>query len=404
MRFCIGVYMNIVKAFKIPSACQVEIGNALLCAVTGEDFVRYDDGQVSDLFHCKKNIGDCVVAAAQNLDLKAYIRRFKKSVMELIDANELSSVVVAIKNTIAEDSHIKAQTIVDPISRSTKHEIIRCSSVYAPDFLAGTFLYALLNVENKGLQADVEAIDEAFLERARSGCGGVALKETAGKIAVEAKMLWKNGLNSVSVIAGDIFGCGKSWGALGKVLVTIPVDTSFGMGLACGIEKGDPFLVSPRTLHGRFVEVWMSGGNTADELERRIEAELDSAGYERDSAGHFPIGSIATVDDGRASYCLVAISEHDTYGNTQSTKADIEAAIASLVLYYDRRGLGYPLLVPLVGTGRSRAGLGYQESFELVLECLLRNRKHVQGEISIVVLPGVFRELDIEKAVIGCGL
>lgn len=404
LKFCASVYMSILKAFKIPAASQVEIGNELLSAVTGEDFVRYDDAQISDLFHGKKNMGEPVISAARHLDNDAYIQRFEDSVMSLIDANELPSVVAAMRSAIADDDHIRQHTVVEPIGRITKHEIVRCSSFNATEFLAGIFLYVVVNVENKGTQKYAKNVDVSFVDGARVESDGITLAESPGGISAESRTLWRNGPNSVSVVAGDIFNSGIYESFSDRALVAISVDSSFSTVLASGVEGGNPFLVSPKTIHGKFLRSMYCRGITDSDLDRRIENELRLAGYQRDVKGHFPIGSIAVIDDGNVSYCLLAVAEHDERGNTQSTETDIRSAVNNLVLLYDRRGLGYPLLIPLLGTGRSRSGMDQQRSFELLLRCLMENKQRIQGDVIIVALPEVFHEVNIEKAVSDCGV
>ena len=396
--------MSILKEFKIPAASQVEIGNALLSAVTGEDFIHYDDAQISDLLHGKKNVGVPVVNAVKHCNNDVYIQRFEKSVLSQIDTNELSSVVTAMRNAIVGDEHIRPNTVVDTIGGATKFEISRSSSFFAPCFLAGIFRYVLLNVENKGTQEDAKAVDATYVDKARNESDGIVLVKSLTEISTEPITLWEDGPNSISIVAGDIFNYGIFASFSDRALLTIPVDTSFSTMLASGIEGGDPFLVSPKTLHGKFLQRENRKGTTSDELNQRIEKELCLAEHFRDSAGHFPIGSIAVLDDKNVSYCLIAIAEHDAYGNTQSTELDIRTAINNLVLLYDRRGLGYPLLIPLVGTGRSRSGLNPQKSFELLVNCLMENKLHIQGNVLIIVLPETFRKLNIESVVKYLGL
>lgn len=63
--------------------------------------------------------------------------------------------------------------------------------------------------------------------------------------------------------------------------------------------------------------------------------------------------------------------------------------------FYDCKGQGYELYLPLVGTGRSRAGLSYQESYNLIKKVLLENEGQIQGHITIVVQTEVLRKLRI---------
>lgn len=79
----------------------------------------------------------------------------------------------------------------------------------------------------------------------------------------------------------------------------------------------------------------------------------------------------------------------------RSEKEKIETALKKMLEFYDCKGQGYELYLPLVGTGRSRAGLSYQESYNLIKKVLLENEGQIQGHITIVVQTEVLRKLRI---------
>ena len=52
------------------------------------------------------------------------------------------------------------------------------------------------------------------------------------------------------------------------------------------------------------------------------------------------------------------------------------------------------MYIPLLGTGRSRANLSYQDSFDLILDTFMKHKQLLQGKISIVIQPNI-KELKI---------
>lgn len=107
----------------------------------------------------------------------------------------------------------------------------------------------------------------------------------------------------------------------------------------------------------------------------------------------YEIGTTAVIDIDIAVFYLVAIASFDEWNNAKSTKDEIKKAIIELLKIYDKLGQGYPMYIPLLGTGRSRAGLSYQESFELIKQTLVENKNRIQGHIKIVVVSDALKDI-----------
>ena len=71
----------------------------------------------------------------------------------------------------------------------------------------------------------------------------------------------------------------------------------------------------------------------------------------------------------------------------------IKKAIGGLIDYYDSKGQGYEIYIPLMGTGLSRAFLSNQESYDLIKNALLSSKEKLQGKIHIVIKPELIDEL-----------
>lgn len=154
-------------------------------------------------------------------------------------------------------------------------------------------------------------------------------------------------------------------------IVIIPVDADFNMHVS---KLGDsPFIVSPNTIHGK----WLIRMNQNGYNEKKI---VDIISANRNGK----IGDVAAINYKNNVFWLLACSKMDKYFNAHSSVQDIETAIKSLLAYYDKNGQGYTMYVPLIGTGMSRAGMSNEESFQLLKRLIAESIKDIYGKIIIV--------------------
>jgi len=207
----------------------------------------------------------------------------------------------------------------------------------------------------------------------------------------EEKILYKRGTSKVAVIHADIFNYGFGNRRKPKNIVVIPVNTWFSTHVTRKMENMDLQLVSENTLHGQWLIRWEQSNGDIENLNHRINKSLKnekiSANDGVSGQSEYPIGSIAIVEDDKAVYYLTAISSFDEYNRAHSTENVVRTAVYNILNLYDKNGQGNKLFIPLMGSGRSRAGLTMQESYECILEELLKNEELLQGEIFIVVNP-----------------
>lgn len=126
-------------------------------------------------------------------------------------------------------------------------------------------------------------------------------------------------------------------------------------------------------------------GITSEELRERIDNYFKNKNTNDNVNKKHEIGEIAVIEQNNVIYYLLAISIFDKNNRSVSTKNDIEKAIRSLLVFYDLYGQGIPMYMPLVGTGRSRAGLDYNDSIIMIVDNINSNCDLVQGRISIAV-------------------
>lgn len=214
-------------------------------------------------------------------------------------------------------------------------------------------------------------------------------------IEKEEKILWKHGRNTLKLLYGDLFSFGFNNRKKRKNIIVIPVNNAFDTVVTSNLEIEPIPIVSEMTIHGQWLIRMQQSGESEEELYSRISDNLRQLGFSiigqaRSSKGRenlYPIGSLAILESRNAAYFLLAISEFDENNVAHSDSADIEAAIITLLDKYNAVGQGYDMYLPLLGTGRSRAGLSNKEAYQLLKNSLLSHMDLMQGNITIVVRP-----------------
>lgn len=192
----------------------------------------------------------------------------------------------------------------------------------------------------------------------------------------------RNGAYCVKVVYKDIFRYAFRKRSKEKNIIVIPVDTEFHTHVTRKYEKRELSEVSATSIHGQFLTRWEQSGEDIDNLPHRIQKNLRIS---PDENGKYPLGTIATIENDSTIFYLMAISEFDENNNAHSTREDIIHCIDALSIFHDRFGDGYDIYIPLIGTGKSRAAVSLQESYDILVDCYKRNQSRIQGNIHIVI-------------------
>ena len=209
--------------------------------------------------------------------------------------------------------------------------------------------------------------------------------------------IWSKGSNYIKVIKGDIFTYALGKRSKKKRIVVIPVNTAFDVHVTTQLENDPAPMVSSNTLHGNLL-IRIKKSNIeeleiAERIRENLRINMLIKGDEEKL--DLPIGTIASLDFGSSTIYMLAISKFNAKNKARSSKNDIQTAITKLLEYYDDKGQGYDLYLPLMGTGLSRAYLSNQESYDIIKSTLLKNKDRLQGKINIIILPCVIEEITI---------
>lgn len=161
-----------------------------------------------------------------------------------------------------------------------------------------------------------------------------------------------------------------------KRIVVIPVNTDFDTEVEEFGTNFDNPLVASDTIHGKWLNKMFELGYDSD----LISSEIDS--YRDDEVD---VGAIVTIKHDNVMFYLLAISKFDENNNAKSTKEDIEKSLLKLIDFYNKKGQGVEMYIPLLGTNRSRAKLNHFASFRLLKDTFVTNADKYVGTINIVI-------------------
>jgi hypothetical protein len=214
----------------------------------------------------------------------------------------------------------------------------------------------------------------------------------------KTKRIWSQGKNSVSAFYGDLMDKAFPKKKHENCIVVIPVNDTFDTIVDQPSEKTAHPLVSETTIHGMWLNEYLKHFKLMpNELDNRIFKNLEINGYKpvsvlnrlkkpRGNLKRYNLGTVVEIDgDNGVLFYLVAISNFNEINNAHSTKKEIRDAIDSLFDFYDSKGQGEPLYLPLIGTGSSRARLTHKQSLNTIKACVLTGEKTINGAVNIVV-------------------
>lgn len=219
-------------------------------------------------------------------------------------------------------------------------------------------------------------------------------------ILKKSKIIWKSSSGKIKVCYSDIIK--ESFGKRNneEKLFVIPVNSCFDTIVDEDISSGVKPLVSPNSLHGRWIKEMVNNGFTLEDIDRKIHNCLEMQKLvpkeiisgevkERGKREVYDLGTVAMIRDNKNStFLLLAISDFDKDNVAHLSVNDFELSIKSLVDFYDKHGQGYSMEIPLMGTNLSRAGLSHNDSLRVITSLFQLYGDKIHGEINVVIYKG----------------
>ncbi|MDU6876636.1 MAG: ABC-three component system protein [Clostridium botulinum] len=163
-KLCFGTYATILKRCMAKRVTQKRLCGTMLLSVAPTYDISGEDGTVSDLILGKKNLSPIVTDTAPGADPHDISDYFKQSILQMLDSNKRSLIVLALKDIITSDNSIEPDTIVEIVNGMTKQDIMNRNAFVLEEFLAGVFLYTVLYVENRNCESSVSEITDEYIQ------------------------------------------------------------------------------------------------------------------------------------------------------------------------------------------------------------------------------------------------
>ena len=176
--------------------------------------------------------------------------------------------------------------------------------------------------------------------------------------------------------------------------VVIPVNRCFDTIV-------DDHLVSRNTLHGRaFQELYSNHRFTPESLNERIRDILNQENrqmYEELTQEEKPEGNLRRYEVGttvnlqiedKLSYYLLGLSYFDEHLNAHTSKIDYVLAVQKLIEFCNQNSQGYPVILPLFGSGLSRTNINLNDILHYIAEAFAINKDIINNDFFIVVWKG----------------
>lgn len=212
-------------------------------------------------------------------------------------------------------------------------------------------------------------------------------------LILKNKRLWANGKNKVLAFYGDLF---RIISKNEKKIIVIPVNDTFETIVDDDLSKNKP-LVSLTTIHGQWIQYMNNKGIDSSTLNEMIKTNIVDRNLKplkiyndneksRGNKESYSLGTISTIKgENNTTFYLLAISIFDDNNKATLSRRNIRNCVDELIDFYDINGQGYPIYIPLFGTGRSRADLTHQQAFKAIKSAVLTNEKAIHGTLNIVV-------------------
>lgn len=212
-----------------------------------------------------------------------------------------------------------------------------------------------------------------------------------------------NSGNSVYVHFGDIYSTkiiGKNYSERRNLV--IPVNRCFDTLV-------DNNLISSKTIHGNLMQnLYKSNVFTREELDKKIKESLlaQQLKYEtlnkeekpKGNLNRYEVGSIAEVKENEnLVYFFLGLSKFNEKLCASTTINEYVAAIQKLVEFCNERSQGYPVVMPILGSGLSRTNIEIQNTVKYIIDVLRINRNIINCDFHIVIKENEKNKLSIKN-------
>lgn len=210
-------------------------------------------------------------------------------------------------------------------------------------------------------------------------------------------IIWKSGNGKLQVCYGDVIRLANRKYSKKEQIIVIPVNTCFDTLVDNNITLVEKPLISPKSIHGQWVEIMINNGITLEELDSKITQSIlvhniqpvrsyTRQEKQRGKLDVYPLGTVIPISVNKnTTFFLFALSELDENNKAQCSERDFIDGLVRLIDSYDDRGQGFEMFLPLVGTGMSRVNIQHQEALQKIKATFELYRNKIKGTVNIVI-------------------
>lgn len=212
------------------------------------------------------------------------------------------------------------------------------------------------------------------------------------------KVLSANNGYALYLQYGNIFDANEVIDSSQRRNIVVPVNRCFDTHV-------DNHIVSAQTVHGAtFNSLYASGKYTEESLSMTIGKLLENTSYESLSEEEKPEGNrrrypVGTVVDlpgyGTEHFFLWALSTFDSNLKAHTSMQEYALAVQKLIESCNEESEGFPVVLPLVGTGLSRTKKNQQDVLKYLINAFRINKDEINCDIHIVVRDDMKNEIAI---------
>ena len=161
----------------------------------------------------------------------------------------------------------------------------------------------------------------------------------------------------------------------------------------------DDNLISHRSLHGRVIQnLYDTNEFTPEGLDQMMQEALPQRDFEsiltkdqkpEGNLRRFKVGTVAEVRKSQdLTYFFLGLSKFDSNLQASTTKSEYAVAIQRLIEFCNARSQGYPVVMPVIGTGLSRTNIEIRSTIKYLISALRINRDIINCDFHIIVWQG----------------
>lgn len=211
------------------------------------------------------------------------------------------------------------------------------------------------------------------------------------------KVIWQSASGKIIVRYADLLEESFKGGKTERLYV-IPVNSAFDTIVDEDISLCDKPLISPYSLHGRWIKKMLEAGKKIEEIDEEIKTCLQRqkkipCGFledkEKGKKEIYDLGTVAMVKGyNKNIFLLLALTNLDENNIAHVSVEKMEEVIRELIYFYDQHGQGHELVIPLMGTNFSRAGLTHNDSLRIIASMFQLYGDRIHGNVSIIIYKG----------------